>query len=399
MTESHFTNIQSVIATHIAHAENFVCVAVAWFTNDSLFNSLTEALRRKVKVKVLILDDLINRNEFGLDFGVLGNAGADVRFANSAQGSMHNKFCIIDDIVITGSYNWTYHANVNNENIIITDEPNVVMSYCEQFNKLFNNGTKISLPYKHLKWTDVKEGDFLELRRNIFRDIIAQNDVNKELKKNKLIELNRAYESGSKEELELASSLPVETRLRTIKDVLISRSQDFALNLWEENIEGKPCNNVDGYIDVGQWYYIPYYLKEDNKSHRKYIEGTLKTKDAKERLILAKGLYLNVYDEEFIATVKKFLGSNELSDSTRKLIPNSLLCIDMAKMFYYRFPYPMFNKSQSKSLMNTELRLISGINILGIVKEFDGDNITFYNGWDPYKRGEKITKEFFVKEL
>ena len=44
-------------------------------------------------------------------------------------------------------------------------------------------------------------------------------------------------------------------------------------------------------------------------------------------------------------------------------------------------------------------RTISSINLLGIVKDVDGDNIVFYDGWDPQKRGEKIMKEFFVKAL
>ena len=44
-------------------------------------------------------------------------------------------------------------------------------------------------------------------------------------------------------------------------------------------------------------------------------------------------------------------------------------------------------------------RTVLAINLLGIVKEVDGDNIVFFEGWDPQKRGEKIAKEFFVKEL
>ena len=62
-------------------------------------------------------------------------------------------------------------------------------------------------PYEHLKWTDVKEGDFSELRRNIFRDVIAKNDENRELKRIKLINLDNAYKSGDAKELANVSSL------------------------------------------------------------------------------------------------------------------------------------------------------------------------------------------------
>lgn len=44
-------------------------------------------------------------------------------------------------------------------------------------------------------------------------------------------------------------------------------------------------------------------------------------------------------------------------------------------------------------------RTISAINLLGIVNVIDGDNVVFYEGWDPQKRGEKIMKQYFVKRL
>ena len=258
MTLSYFEEIEKQIINKISSSQSSVFVAVAWFTNQLLFDSLTDAIKNNVAVKVLILDDILNRNEFGLDFGVLSKLGADVRFARSDSGTMHNKFCIIDNMVITGSYNWTYHANKNDENILITDEESVVDRYREEFDRLFGAATPIPLPYEHLKWTDVKEGDFSELRRNIFRDVIAKNDENCELKRIKLINLDHAYKSGDAGELAKVSSLATEQHLRTITDVLTSRSQDFAYKLWEENIVGEPFDNVDGHAYVGKWWFIPY---------------------------------------------------------------------------------------------------------------------------------------------
>lgn len=397
MTLSYFEEIEKQIISKIRSSQSSVFVAVAWFTNQLLFDSLTDAIKNNVAVKVLILDDILNRNEFGLDFGVLSKLGADVRFARSDSGTMHNKFCIIDNLVITGSYNWTYNASRNNENILVTDEKSVVESYREEFDRLFGAATPIPLPYEHLKWTDVKEGDFSELRRNIFRDVIAKNDENCELKRIKLINLDHAYKSGDAGELAKVSSLATEQHLRTITDVLTSRSQDFAYKLWEENIVGKPFDNVDGHAYVGKWWFIPYGIKED-KYHREYIEGTLKT-NASRNEIMAKGLNINIYDEQFVVDTKKVLCSKMLSMTTRKSIPDSVLRIDLAKMFYYQFPSPMFNKSQPRTWKNSMPRTISAINLLGIVKEIDGNRVVFYDGWDPKIRGEKIMKEFFVKGL
>lgn len=397
MIHTHFDNIESEINSYINSAERKIYIAVSWFTNQTLFDSLHNAVQRKVEIKIVLLNDILNRNEFGLDFGLLANKGAEIRFAVNNFGIMHNKFCIIDNAILSGSYNWTYHANKNNENIIVTDDKNVVNSYCEQFVTLFNGSSPIILPYEHLKWTDIKEGDFTELRRSIFREVVAKNDENKELMRTKLIKLDHAYKSGNPEEITNASLLPIRERLRTIMDVLTSRSQDFMFKLWDENITGEPYNNVDGYIHIGTWYYIPWALKED-KYHCEYIEGTIKTISSR-NVSAAKGLNVNIYDKDFIYTIKKILGANTLGLKTRSLIPDYILRIDEAKLFFYKFESPRFNKSQPRTWKSTMPRTISAINVFGIAKEVNGDEVVFYDGWNPQKRGEKIAKEFFIKGL
>ena len=397
MTQVYFENIENYISLLLSGAKQRIYIAVAWFTNQELFDSIVKAAERNVNIKLLLLDDILNRNEFGLDFGILVEKGVDVRFANDKSGTMHHKFCIIDDKVITGSYNWTYHANKNVENIVVMDEESIVSKFYEQFNTLFNRYDTITLPYRQLKWTEIKEGDFSEFRRDIYREVNDKEDIDMEWKKNKLISLNKAYKSGNNEELAKASLLATEQRLRTITDVLTSRSQDFTYRLWEENAVGKPLDDVDGYKDVGKWWYVPSCIKED-KYHREYIEGELKTNAGRDDWFV-KGLNLEIYDEQFISDIKNVLGSNTLPITNWKSIPDRMLRIDLAKMFYYQFPTPMFNKKQQRSWKNSMPRKIPAINVFGIVKEINGDNVIFYEGWDPQKRREKITREFFEKEL
>ncbi len=395
MTKICFENIEKELSATISIAEKRILVAVAWFTNSRLYDCLTIAIERNLEAKILILDDILNRNEFGLDFGVLSKLGAEIRFAKSDKGTMHNKFCIIDDLVITGSYNWTYHANNNSENILMTDEESVVNSYRKEFDRLFCGAKPIPQPYEHLKWTDVKEGDFSELRRNIFRDVIAENDENRELKRIKLINLDHAYKSGDAKELANASSLPTKGKLKSITDVLTSKSRNYEFRLWEENILGKPYNDVDGYIRLEKWFFIPFAIKED-QYHQAYVEGVLKTYDSLD-YGLAKGLKLKVLDYEFVNVIRKFWGNKNYDDY--ELIPKDILTIENAKLFYYQFPSPMFNKSQPRIWKNTMPRTISAINLLGIVKEYIEDNAVFFEGWDPQKRGEKIAREFFSTSL
>ena len=395
MTISYFEDIEKHIMNRLNSSQSSIFVTVAWFTNQLLFDSLMDALKKNIAVKILILDDILNRNEFGLDFGVLSKLGAEVRFAKSDKGTMHNKFCIIDDLVMTGSYNWTYHANNNSENILMTDEEGVVNSYREEFDRLFGEAIPIPQPYEHLKWTDVKEGDFSELRRNIFRDVIAKNDENRELKRIKLINLDHAYKSGDAGELAIASALTTEQHFKTIMDVLTSRSQDYAYRLWEENIVGKPYDNVEGHINPGKWFYVPFEIKED-KYHQFYVDGSLHVYYSKDD-IWSKGLKLRIFDQEFIKVIRLYWKGKDQGDYED--IPSKVLIVEGAKMYFYKFPSPMFNKSQPGTWKNTMPRTISAINILGIVKEMDADRVVFYDSWNPQKRGEKIMKQYFVKEL
>lgn len=395
MVKAYFEDIEKVISSSISVAKKRIYVAVAWFTNEILFSELIKALQRNVEVKVLILDDVLNRNEFGLDFGVLVNYGANVHFASLQKSTMHNKFCVVDNKIITGSYNWTYYANRNNENVILTDNPDVVMDYCNEFENLFNTASPIKLPYEHLKWIDVKEGDFSELRRNIFREVISHNDINRDLKRVKLINIDHAYKSGNKEDLQKASSLPIIGHLKTITDVLTSRKQDFIFKLWERNDTGKPNNNGDRYSDYNKWFFVPHKI-EENKYHQTYVEGVLKTCSSL-NYGLSKVLHLKVYDEEFIKVIRSYWRTKSYDDY--ELIPSQILIIEQAKLCYYKFPAPMYNKSQSQIQNGAKTKASSAINILAIAKEVDGDNIVFYDGWDPQKRGEKIMKEFFVKAL
>lgn len=193
----------------------------------------------------------------------------------------------------------------------------------------------------------------------------------------------------------LPALLPTKGKLKSITDVLTSKSRNYEFRLWEENILGKPYNDVDGYIRLEKWFFIPFAIKED-QYHLAYVEGSLIT-CASLNHGLAKGLKLKVHDYEFVNVIRKFWGEKAYDDY--ELIPKDILTIENAKLFYYQFPSPMFNKSQPRTWKNTMPRTISAINLLGIVKVIDGDNVVFYEGWDPQKRGEKITKEFFVKEF
>ena len=96
MIQSFFENIEERIISRINTSEHSIFVAVAWFTNQLLFDSLIDVikLKKNIDVKILMLNDILNRNEFGLDFGVLLKLGVEVRFARSDKGTL----CITNSV-------------------------------------------------------------------------------------------------------------------------------------------------------------------------------------------------------------------------------------------------------------------------------------------------------------
>ena len=136
-TEAIFENIAERIQEEISKAQKSIFIAVAWFTNKNLFNELLNKARNGCTVSLIISDDDINLNS-KIDFEQLLTAKSKVyKIGNGDTELMHNKFCVIDySTVITGSYNWSYKAENNFENVIITSNDTTL---AEQFIAEFNN--------------------------------------------------------------------------------------------------------------------------------------------------------------------------------------------------------------------------------------------------------------------
>ena len=136
-TEAVFENIGERIQQEIRKAQKSIFIAVAWFTNKSLFNELVNKAKNGCTVTLIISNDKINLNS-SIDFENLNTNKSKVyKVGNGNTELMHNKFCVVDySTVITGSYNWSYKAESNFENVIITSNDTTL---AEQFIAEFNN--------------------------------------------------------------------------------------------------------------------------------------------------------------------------------------------------------------------------------------------------------------------
>lgn len=138
---------------------------MAWFTSQELFDSLLDCLKRDINVELILLDHAINFMHYAPDFNRFVNAGGKLRIAGSNVGFMHHKFCIVDNkIAITGSYNWTYYAESRNvENIVITDNADVVQQFSSEFGRL-SRALPISTSSPRLSWEDIEKSDNVDFR-------------------------------------------------------------------------------------------------------------------------------------------------------------------------------------------------------------------------------------------
>jgi len=115
-------------------AEKSIELAMYMLTSRELSNALTLAARRGVTVRVFL--DGENAEECYSKADFLKKNGVLVKL-EKGEGLMHNKFCVIDEeVVITGSYNWTASADLkNDENVIIITSDKTANIYKKQFDK------------------------------------------------------------------------------------------------------------------------------------------------------------------------------------------------------------------------------------------------------------------------
>ncbi|XP_049326097.1 mitochondrial cardiolipin hydrolase [Astyanax mexicanus] len=88
---------------------------------------------------VRVLTDRDYMSITGSQIGALRRAGICVRHELSKVVHMHHKFALVDGRkLITGSLNWTATAvQSNKENVIVTEEPELVQPYRDEFSRLW----------------------------------------------------------------------------------------------------------------------------------------------------------------------------------------------------------------------------------------------------------------------
>ena len=128
---------------HIDASKKTIKVMAYGFTAMSLSDALIKAHRRGVKVQLLQDEKSAGNNSDAVN--QLIAAGIEVR-SDGKHAIQHNKVMLLDDdIVITGSYNFTKSAEVRNaENIIILKSAYAAKRYADNWVAHWGHGEEVS---------------------------------------------------------------------------------------------------------------------------------------------------------------------------------------------------------------------------------------------------------------
>ena len=112
-------------------------LCVFTLSDDRIAREVIAAHARGVAMRFVTDND--KEFDAGSDVARLRDAGVPIR-VDRTDAHMHHKFALFDGAwLLNGSYNWTRSASERNEeNLVITNQPQVVRLFQQQFDKLWN---------------------------------------------------------------------------------------------------------------------------------------------------------------------------------------------------------------------------------------------------------------------
>lgn len=131
-------DLQEVIMNELNAAKSHIRVAVAWFTDIELFETLVGQMHNGVKVDLVITRHQFNDQSMN-NYDTVNQLGGIFAEIGGDESYMHHKFCIIDDsVVLNGSFNWTKKARKSNdENLtVIKNDVLTIREFTREFDRL-----------------------------------------------------------------------------------------------------------------------------------------------------------------------------------------------------------------------------------------------------------------------
>jgi len=134
--------VEQQILTKISGAMEIIEMAAYAFTNENIAKALIDAIKRGVKVS-LVMDRSQTKGSQASLHDELEKAGMTIRLTSPPGGIMHDKFIIVDDKNVEwGSYNYTGQAeDANFENATFVSNTSLAQQYHSDFVTIYNQAT------------------------------------------------------------------------------------------------------------------------------------------------------------------------------------------------------------------------------------------------------------------
>lgn len=126
---------RDAIINLLDQAKSRIDICVFTISDNQITSAIKSAHDRGITVRVLSDND--KANDRGSDVYHLEEYGVPVTM-DTSPSHMHHKFALVDNYLINGSFNWTRSAtDRNQENIVVSDHPELLGSFDEVFNQLW----------------------------------------------------------------------------------------------------------------------------------------------------------------------------------------------------------------------------------------------------------------------
>lgn len=127
---------RETICTLLSQANQCVDICVFTIADDAITEAILKAHQRQIQIRIITDND--KSDDVGSDIDYLLRKGISI-VADNSPYHMHHKFAIFDNRhLLNGSFNWTRSASLHNcENILITNSPELLKSYQQEFTKLW----------------------------------------------------------------------------------------------------------------------------------------------------------------------------------------------------------------------------------------------------------------------
>ena len=130
-----FKQIQNKLISELEKSKYIIMAAVAWITDDKVYEVLKRKKDSGVTVKLIICDDDTNKNS-GLNYDIFETYRMP-KYGRLNYNIMHNKFCIVDlKTVLEGSYNWTKSADYHKEQFVTITNYSNAEEFADRFVEL-----------------------------------------------------------------------------------------------------------------------------------------------------------------------------------------------------------------------------------------------------------------------